>query len=75
MDNRYPEYIMRYLRQRRGLPPDDTRDDEWLSKFTPAMAFSEVLEWKGFLGGWDTTIKGWILDIFGVDLDDLEENQ
>ena len=25
--------------------------------------------WNGLLGGWDFTIKGWIKDIYGIDLD------
>lgn len=63
--NKYPEYIMAKLRQRRGLEPYDTTKDGLLNSFTPSEAFSEVLSWEG-LYKYDYTIKTWIRDIFQI---------
>ena len=70
---RYPEYIIRYLRQRKGLDADDTSLDERLHAMSPSDVFAETLEWNGLLGGWDSQIKGWIMGIYGIDLDAVEE--
>jgi len=70
---RYPEGIIRYLRQRKGLNVDDTHLDEHFQSMSPSHVFSEILEWNGLLGGWDFTIKGWIKDIYGIDLDAISE--
>lgn len=64
----YPEYILRYLRQRWGMKPDDTSRDDMFQSMEPKRVFGEVLIWNGLLGGWDRQIIGWIKDIFGVDL-------
>lgn len=69
---KYPEYILQYLRQRWGLKKDDTSKDDIFHDMEPNAVFYEVLQWKGLLGGWDDIIKGWILDIYGVDLDSVE---
>lgn len=68
---RYPEYILRYLRMRCGMDEADTSRDDYFQSLDHNSVFSEVLQWKGLLGGWDVSIKGWILDIYGVDLDDI----
>ena len=65
----YPEYVLRYLRQRWGMKPDDTRRDEIFQGMDSKRVFSEVLIWNGLLSGWDRQIIGWIKDIFGVDLE------
>ena len=65
----YPEYILRYLRQRWGMKSDDTSRDEMFQSMEPRAVFGEVLIWNGLLGGWDSQIIGWIKDIFGVDLE------
>lgn len=65
----YPEYIMRYLRQRDGLEEDDTSQDVRLNRLTKDDVFSEVIWWHGLIGGWPALIKRWIKDIYGVDLD------
>ena len=70
---RYPEGIIRYLRQRKGLNVDDTSHDGQLHAMSPSDAFAETLEWHGLLGGWDYQIKGWIMGIYGIDLDAISE--
>ena len=44
---RYPEYIIRYLRQRKGLDVDDTSHDEQFHAMSPSDVFAETLEWNG----------------------------
>lgn len=67
--NSYPEYIMQNLRQRRGLDKYDTSLDDRLSEMSKDNAFKDVVNWNGLLGGYDNTIKSWVKDIYGVDLD------
>ena len=62
---------MGYLRQRLGLEADDTSVDTSINTMSRDDAFSEVLEWDGLIR-YDTRIKSWIRDIYGVDLDELE---
>jgi len=69
--NKYPEYIMKRLREREGLGENDTREDEYLNTLTPNETLKEMLEWEGLLG-YAETIKGWIKDIYGVDLNDIK---
>lgn len=71
---RYPEYIIKFLRMRRGLDENDTHLDWRFQEMKPARVFEEVLIWNGLLGGWDSQIKGWIQDIYGVDIDAMEGN-
>lgn len=71
---KYPEYIMKVLRMRRGLDENDTHIDWRLQEMKPSRVFEEVLIWNGLLGGWDSQIKGWIQDIYGVDIDAMEGN-
>ncbi|MGE7840711.1 hypothetical protein ACQKNX_07960 [Lysinibacillus sp. NPDC093712] len=70
--NTYPEYVMQNLRQRRGLDKYDTSLDDQLSKMSKDNAFKEVVNWNGLLGGYDYTIKSWVKDIYGVNLDDIK---
>lgn len=65
----YPEYILRCLRQRWGMNPDDTSRDEMFQSMEPKRVFGEVVHWNGLLGGYDRAIIEWIKDIFGVDLE------
>lgn len=66
---RYPEYILRCLRERNGLKDYDRSQDDAYQAMPPAAVFEEVLEWNGLLGGLDRRIKGWIQDIYGVDIE------
>lgn len=71
-ENRYPEHIMQTLRKRLGLVSrDDTSRDNEINKYTPNEAFEEMCNWEGILG-YANTIKGWIKDIYGIDLDKVE---
>lgn len=72
-ENKYPEYIMRALRQRRDLEEYDTSEDEYIYRMSPNEVFSEVCEWEGFLG-YTGTIRGWIEAIYGIDLDEVNQD-
>lgn len=67
--NRYPEYILRILRQRSDLEENDPKLDERFQSMPSSQVFTEVLEWNGLLGGWEYRIKHWIKDIYGVDIE------
>lgn len=71
----YPENIIKYMRLRAGLDKDDTHLDEQLQAMSPSHVFAETLEWNGLLGGWDYQLKGWIKDIYGIDLDAAAEKR
>lgn len=49
---KYPEYVLRYLRQRWGMKPDDTSRDEAFQRMESKRVFEEVLIWNGLIGGW-----------------------
>ena len=68
---KYPEHIMRKLRQRLDLKPEDTRDDMFIMKWNKDKVFNEVCSWEGFIN-WGNTIQGWIEDIYGIKFEDLE---
>ena len=65
MENRYPEYIMQKLRQRRGLEEDDVSEDSDINTLSPSESFDEVCNWEGLIN-YGSTIRGWINDIYGV---------
>ena len=65
--NKYPEYIMAKLRQRLDLEGDDTSRDTEINQYSPTEAFQEVLAWEGFCG-YFYHIRGWIEDIYGIEL-------
>lgn len=65
--NKYPEYIMCYVRQSLGLQADDASEDDAINAMSGTEIFSRVCDWNGLLGYGDT-IRVWIKDIFGKDL-------
>lgn len=68
---KYPEHIMRDVRENKGLEPDDTSHDADIMEY---MSRGEVLdavaEWDGLIG-YSHRIRSWVKDIYGIDLDDL----
>ena len=60
----YPEYIMKSLRQRRGLEPNDTSDDDYIRHMEPDRAFSEICRWNGLPGDWCEVIKSWYEGVY-----------
>lgn len=70
--NKYPENIMRILRERKGLEPDDNHCDAELQHMSREEVFSEVLNWDGLIH-YDWRIRCWIMDIFKIDIFALED--
>lgn len=66
--NKYPESIMEDIRMRLGLEKYDTAKDEQINEMPKDVIFSMVCNWNGLLG-YDSTIKTWIKDIYGIQLD------
>ena len=73
MANKYPEYILKKLRQRNGMDENDKESDDEFNKCDPQYVFKEVCSWEGLSGGWDNQIKGWIEDIYGINIDEKFE--
>lgn len=67
MSYKYPEYILKVLRQRKDLDEDDTTYDDKFQEYKPEHVFCNILEWEGIIG-YDTQMLSWIYDIFGVNL-------
>ena len=73
--NRYPEHIMQYVRQSICTDKYDDAMDEEINKMSPSEVFERVCNWNGLIKYADI-IKGWVWDIFKVDLDMCsKENQ
>lgn len=65
---RYPEYLMRIIREMDDLHPADTSRDEYLTRLnTPDEVFEQYLEFVGIIG-YAGSIKDAIQDIYGIDL-------
>lgn len=60
---KYSDAIMIRLRQRKGLEPDDTSQDDDIMSLSKEEVFSEILEWEGIIG-YGTMILSWIKEIF-----------
>lgn len=68
MNNNYPEYILRVLRERNDLEEDDTSRDEEFQNMAPASVLEECLEWEG-ISGYSSWLMARIYDIYGIHLD------
>jgi hypothetical protein len=60
----YPEYILKMLRQRRGLDANDKSRDDVLNSMSMDQAFDEVCNWNGLIN-YGGTIRGWIMGVYG----------
>lgn len=68
MNNKYPNYIMEYVRQRLGLETNDTSKDHEINEMTANEVFTDICGWKFGYSSWAATIKEWVDDIYGVEL-------
>lgn len=75
LEEMYPQHIVEIVRERLDLEPDDTSLDMKIANMSKNEIFKHVVGWNGLLGGYDITIKGWIRSIYGVDLNDIEQNK
>lgn len=72
--NKYFDYIMEAVRQNLGLEADDTSRDDEISGMTRQEVLTRVCNWNGLIN-YAETIREWIEDIWGIDLDDIEERR
>lgn len=70
-NNKYSDEIMRYLRQREGLDEYDFTKDDELNQMSSNEVFDNVVMWNGLIG-YSRTIKRWIKEIYGIDLEEIE---
>jgi len=66
----FPAYLLKKLRYRLTEDDYNTTRDNIIVTYTPNEAFAAILEFDG-LRGWDYTLKGYIKEIYGIDLDDI----
>ena len=65
---RYPENIMRIMRETLELSQFDISEDETINEMTPDDVFDSVCKHEGLLGSYSRTIKSWVTDIYKVEL-------
>lgn len=70
--NRYPEKIMRCVREMYGLSEYDESRDAEINNMSHGEVFDSVCEWDGLVH-YSAKIKSWIMDIYGIDLDNEGE--
>ena len=66
--NKYPDYIMEYVRQNLGLDKYDTSEDKDINEMSKSDIFEKVCNWNN-LYWYSEYIKSWVKDIYGIDLD------
>lgn len=69
--NKYEEYIMKDLRQRLGLEPDDESKDDEIMSMSKDEVFESLLEWEGIIG-YAGIIRSYVEDVYGVCLSEIE---
>ena len=55
----YPNSVMRILRKRQGLKPNDKSMDDQLNQLTPMEALEEIAAWELGYDGWAETFVCW----------------
>lgn len=68
MNQNYPDWIMRKLREAIAEDEDDTSKDEYIMQMSPVSAFKHLLEYEGIIG-YDNDILSWIEGLFKIRLD------
>lgn len=64
----YPERIMRDVRGSLGLDEFDDSMDDKINNMSPDEVLNNVCIWNGLIN-FSGTIKSWVMDIYGIDLD------
>lgn len=77
--SKYPEYIYRDIRQRlqpfgSEYDPKDTSQDVKIDRMSKSRVIEEYLAWNGLIN-WGSSIISLIEDVYGISLEDLEENK
>lgn len=69
---KYPENIMRMVRGNLDLELDDKSRDGEIVAMSKQEVLNRVCNWDGLIDYGDTIIK-WINQIYGIDLNKMEE--
>ena len=69
---KYPENITRMIRGNLDLELDDKSRDGEIDAMRKREVFNRVCNWDGLIDYGDTIIK-WINQIYGIDLNKMEE--
>lgn len=64
--NKYPENIMRYVRQNLGIDEYDDSCDAEINRMTADEVFECVCNWNGLIN-YASTIKSWVSGIYKTD--------
>lgn len=65
----YSNEIMNCVRQNLGLEKDDTSKDDYINNMSKSEVLNRVATWNGLIR-YGETIKGWVKDIYNVELED-----
>lgn len=68
--NKYFDSIMQDVRENLGLEFNDTSMDEKINSMPRQEVLNRVCEWNGLIG-YEKTIREWVENIWGIDLDDI----
>lgn len=71
MNQNYPDWMMRKLREAIAEDENDTSKDEYISQMSPVSAFKHLLEYEGIIG-YDNEILSWIEGLFKIRLDPMD---
>lgn len=66
--NKYPDYIMQYVRNSLGLDEYNTERDNEINSMDKEEVLNRVCNWKGLID-YGNTIKHWVEDIYKVSLE------
>ena len=69
---RYPEHLVRNVRQNLGRDAEDTSGDAAILLLSRDEFFDRVCNWDGLIGYGDQ-IRSWVEYVYGVDLSNLDE--
>ena len=67
MPRKYPEQILKMVRQRLELAENDRSQDQKINEMSPYEVFDHCLHWEGIIG-YTGTILSWFRDIYNVDI-------
>ncbi len=70
--NKYSDDIMEAVRQNLGLEADDESRDDEINDMSRQEILECVCNWNGLINYADT-IREWIENIWGIDLDDVAD--
>lgn len=74
MKKKYPEYILRILRESVGIEPYDTQhDEEFNTQWSQNEVFDSVMGYEATFN--PTRVKEFVKDIYGVNLDEVSNEE